>query len=908
MLAGAVGLGAAAFFDPLLVASPLFDKALFALVAGGISSEAGAIADALSSNRGSNLTIRQPAAYRQIVYGQQRVGGVLIYASTTGSHHDQYNHIFVLAGHTIDSYVNLYLDGRRVYWAVGSQGNISRNGINFGGYADPNTHKDEGNNKYSFGSFVYCEARFGDQAQGDVISALTANDPNWIAGPSGSPYVGGCAYLYLKTEYDANQFPSPPEIRVTLNGKNNIWDPRTNTYGYTANWALCVADVLLNPEYGLGESQSAINVPQLIAAANICDEQVPLAAGGTEARYTLNGTFNTSQGPGDMLQKMMSAAAGRISNVGGQWFIFPGAYVGPSLSYDMSSVIEDAPIVWNSHRSAAQLYNRVKGTYIAPNFPYAVAGNVYDGNGFWDGTRQNEFDYEWQRTDYPQYACDPGHGYAADAYLAQDGNVPLYYDLNLDCTISVATAQRLAKIELMRNRFQGSGSFTLNLSGLRLQPNDVFTMTFAPFGWANKIMEVTNLQFATVYGEGPPRPAVQVSFQETDPSIYAWSPREEQTPTGQPASLTMFSYQTEVPGGPIGLIDNASTAIAGPDGVVRPRIQVSWVQPADAFVTQIQIQVQAAGSSGWSDAGMADYGNTIAYVGDVVAGASYSIRIRSLTAKGAPSAWITVGPYTVSNTFSQINSSGVAPGLIYNAPNTATIDSIVNGSTATVRVYGPGGDGTAYTQILGGQTLTLPGAHLTGQSFATTYVVQWSTVTSSYLISPAGSSSDSLIYIGSVTTVASSGTGGSGGGGGRGSGCTVRGTLLITPEGAVSNELLKARFDTGATVYLQGRRGPERLVRAQWVTFDEYQEIRVDGYTTFCCSVTHTLLAEDTGEHRHCAKIPCGTRVDTLTGYETMRRRTIHDTVEVLKIEISGPSHEYLVEDGVWTHNIVKGP
>src|SRR5580698_6364982 len=97
LIAGVIGAElVTAMFDPALTVNPMFQKAMFAIGAMGVSMEAGAIAQALTSNRGMNITTRQTAANRQIIYGQQRVGGVIIYNSTTGSSHDQWNAIIVL--------------------------------------------------------------------------------------------------------------------------------------------------------------------------------------------------------------------------------------------------------------------------------------------------------------------------------------------------------------------------------------------------------------------------------------------------------------------------------------------------------------------------------------------------------------------------------------------------------------------------------------------------------------------------------------------------------------------------------------------------------------------------------------------------------------------------------------------
>ena len=318
MLGAAVGMGALAFFNPALLASPIFDKVWASLIIGGISMEAGAIAQALTQNRGTNITTRQPASFRQVIYGTQRVGGVLVYASTTGSHKDQYNRIIVLAGHEINAIESLYLDGRLVYWDQGSPGNITRNGVNFGGNANGTTYSGPNGQRYNFGGLVYCEYYGGDQTSaanttpgGGFSTGLQANDPVWSPSASGVPYLGGCAYAYLKIEYDENMFPSDPEIRFTIQGKNTIYDPRTGTRGYSDNWALIVNDVLADPQFGLGLDYATwINNAQLIAAANVCDEQVGLAAGSSESRYKCHFHYDTSLDPGSVLETIMPRRSG----------------------------------------------------------------------------------------------------------------------------------------------------------------------------------------------------------------------------------------------------------------------------------------------------------------------------------------------------------------------------------------------------------------------------------------------------------------------------------------------------------------------------------------------------------------------------------------------------------------------
>lgn len=163
-----------------------------------------------------------------------------------------------------------------------------------------------------------------------------------------------------------------------------------------------------------------------------------------------------------------------------------------------------------------------------------------------------------------------------------------------------------------------------------------------------------------------------------------------------------------------------------------------------------------------------------------------------------------------------------------------------------------------------------------------------------------------------VSTAASGGTG-SGSGGGRTGGvggppisCTVWGTELQTPSGAVSNVTLKERFDAGEDVFLLGRNGPERIKHAEWVTVPEYFAIEVEGFRAFGCSGSHMVLTED-GYH-WVSHVAGGTPVATVDGFRRLRKHRIRAKADVLRIELEGPSHEYLVVQGVWTHNIKLYP
>ena len=702
LLGAAAGLEvAASLYDPALLFSPTFQKIAFSIAMAGATMEAGAIASALTSNRGMQITTRQPAANRQIIYGQQRVGGVMVYNSATGGSHDQLNFVIVLAGHEVHSIENLYLDGRQVHWQVGSNGNSTRNGVNFGGIADNGTYTGPDGLPYNFGgtghSGIYCEARYGDQLEGDVIAALTANDPNWAASGGNSPWLGGCTYVYLKIEYSSSVFPQQPEIRFTVNGKSNVWDPRTSTYGYTSNWALIAADMISDTEYGIGDP---VNQAQLIAAANVADEQIVVEAlsGQTEAQYSCNTHYDTGTTPGDALQSIMSGANGGVSNIGGEWYIWPDYWQGPSFAFDQK-VLTATP-QWKPYRSARDLINRVNGTYTAPTYPFNVAGNLYDKNGFYNGQLQNNFPFAFQTTNFPQYAADTLHGFASDEYLTADGGIERPLELALPSVLSVTQAQRVAKLNLEHNRLQGEGTLEMGLAAYVMQPKDVFTFTFPALGWTAKTLEVTSVSYRVDEDQASGAQCIRVSYgvRETAASVYEWTPSlEELTVYDVPASPVQ-SPLTPAPPTNMSLTSGAATATIGVDGTIVPRIEVQWDTPQDIKTTQIQIQYQPVGSSVWLTSPSVDVSLNLAYISGVVAGQAYNVRIRSFRSSGAVSDWVVESGYTVSITLPVTFAiNPIAPGiLIAEAPTSTTADILVppfmaNVGTASVLCL-PAGD------------------------------------------------------------------------------------------------------------------------------------------------------------------------------------------------------------------------
>ena len=670
--------GIALFFvaPELLITDAVYtflSSAAVAIGTTGISLTLAGVAQALQAGPSAPFSVRQAAAPRQIVYGQCRVAGIVLYISTTNNGHDL-NQVIAWGGHRFSSIDTIYIDGRATH-------------IGAGGADNGNTYQDDSGNNYSFGSAVHVFHSPGT-VPGTYFSDLGSRDSKWTSDCT----LDGIAASYVRCTFDANKFSGMPGIKANVHGKSDIWDPRTQTNGYSNNAALIICDLLCNSDYGVGCNYATeIDEVQLIAAANLCDEQVALANGASESRYTLNGFFDTSSTPGDTLDAMLACCEGRISYSGGRWKIYPAAFYGSGLQFSSNDFA--GPIKWAPRRKYRDLINTVRATYVSPKYPYAIVGYNQDNKdpNVWSG--------QWQPTDIPEYAQDSGHGYSSDANLAADGGVKLYGQRSYRFVTSVAMAQRLAKIFLMRNRLQGSGTLQMQLSAYQCLAQDVITVTFPALNWTNKYLEVQTMRFTPKIGSTAtsasgnaesPSLYVELDVIETDPSVYFWSIAEERGVLNTASPQISISQQPNPPTSLV-LESGADSAVIGTDGVVIPRIHASWIEPDDPFVQSgglVELQYQSVGQA-WVGIHL---GPTITdyFITGVVTGHQYNVQIRSLRPGGAASGFMSAGPHTVSSTqsvFSTTNISGLgalatrnyvdfASGVIQGAGALATQSSV----------------------------------------------------------------------------------------------------------------------------------------------------------------------------------------------------------------------------------------
>ena len=172
----------------------------------------------------------------------------------------------------------------------------------------------------------------------------------------------GIAYIYARLTYDTDAFPNGiPNISAIVQGKK-VLDTRTSSTAFSTNPALVLRDYLTDAKYGLGASADEIDTTSFNAAANVCDETVALAAGGTEKRYEAHGVIDTENQPKQIIEEILSSMAGSLYYSGGKWYLKAGAYTAPSDTLTEDDLM--GAITINTKPSRRDNFNAVKGVFL----------------------------------------------------------------------------------------------------------------------------------------------------------------------------------------------------------------------------------------------------------------------------------------------------------------------------------------------------------------------------------------------------------------------------------------------------------------------------------------------------------------------------------------------------------------
>lgn len=437
---------------------------------------------------GNPITMsRDAAAARRVIYGQTRVSGPIIFAHVAGEKNSDLHLVIALAGHKLAEIGQILINDEIVDLDVDGNATTSK-----------------------YVGKLRVRKWLGDQTTADAL-LVTESGGLWTS----AHVCQGVACIYAKLVFDQEVFPQGiPNISAIVKGRE-VYDPRVDATAWTDNPALCALDYMRDTDVGFAAEDGEIDYASHAAAANVCDEAVTLAAGGTEKRYRCAGVFATDGEPASIIEQLVGTMSGTMVYSGGKFALKAGAYEIPTIEFDESHL--RGPIQFQTDSSRRDVCNIVKGTYTS-------APDLY------------------QPRDFPQWV---------DAAAVTADAEEITRDLALDWVHSASQAQRLAAIEERASRLGGTIILQCNLSGLRVQVGDTITIKNTRFGWtAGEVFKVVQFKFSA--GDGAV--GVDLTCRRTASSVYAWASTSEAAvtpgavPNGGPGIYTIPTAGDATPG------------------------------------------------------------------------------------------------------------------------------------------------------------------------------------------------------------------------------------------------------------------------------------------------------------------------------------------------------------------------
>jgi hypothetical protein len=272
---------------------------------------------------------------------------------------------------------------------------------------------------------------------------------------------------------------------------------------------------------GLGLPPARINLQQFAAAANVCDENIALQAGGTQKRYQGAGLFADNSPPFEVMEAFASSVAGWWDDSSGRIGLFPAVndLAGPLVQFGDDDILSG--VEWDPFPEITEVYNVARGVNPDPRLPA-----------------------NFQPTDYPEVR------------IASTDGIDRFLQANFALVQDKARAQRLAKQALQRAQYRGVARLTLGIRAWQIYRGQPIALSFGGLGWSQKLFRVESWA-AQLDG------SVIVTLREENASIYLWD--REEAPSPAPATPVVYDPKNNpflvTVGSQIGVDDGATRNI-----------------------------------------------------------------------------------------------------------------------------------------------------------------------------------------------------------------------------------------------------------------------------------------------------------------------------------------------------------
>lgn len=315
---------------------------------------------------------------------------------------------------------------------------------------------------------------------------------------------------------------------VTLTGRwSLLFDPRNPshdplnpaTWEWSDNQALAKLDMAMHRDC-LALPPTRIDMGSFRRGADICDEPIPLKAGGTEPRYRVAGVWEANGGtPVDYIQDVIRAGMSDLQEVtqgDRRRFVYiPGKFTPPIMTLRDSAVAEgDVEI---ASPEAGGVLNCAVVNFLAPQ-------------------------RNWEQTPLPEYvnaaalAEDSHGGFERKATLEED----------LKWVPSAGQAARIAKRSVLLSRPERIITAPFLRAALFAHASAVIRLEAPTRPYLDGVFRVLSWGLALITEDeaaGTYRLQINLRLQEFGPEVDAWSPEEEPEVEAAPAQTAVKRVQ-----------------------------------------------------------------------------------------------------------------------------------------------------------------------------------------------------------------------------------------------------------------------------------------------------------------------------------------------------------------------------
>lgn len=552
----------------------------------------------------------------KIIFGETAVGTDMRFWETYGTGNNGHVQVFASACHEMTSFGNLYLDEKPVSFtgndATGTfAGLLSRRmvlkGISGAGIA------------------------LGTGTRWTVNSAMT-----------------GCSWFALIWTYNAEKLPQGIPSRITQVGKGaKVYDPRRDstrggvgshraddpaTWEYTPldskgqpigrNNALQMLAYTLGIKAkqpvtnlwvlrgGRGADPADIDFDTFIAAANACEAE----GWYSDCILSTGDSHSTNEGI------LEAAAGGELLDTGGRF----SYYVSTDDTANVAATFTEGDIIgdidWQPQNPMGEQYNELPGTFTDPTALFQ--------------TRPLPLCYD-------------------DTYYAEDGYKKRAEPEKLAAVQDANQGQKLLRRKLRRSRFQGVFTASFNLRGLKVRNKSIVKLTFAPFGWTEKLFRVAQQGIAHNGG-------IQLILEEESPLIY-----NEVAPVICPPIDTGEGGDARAKIAVSTLTATATGVISGTSA--RDAVRLAWAQPP-AVVSRTEIRYKKIGDANYTPWPQVANDILDATIEPLLPNTAYTFEVRHVTAWDVPGDWSVINRTT--------NAVTVSPAGLLVYSNGQTVESL----------------------------------------------------------------------------------------------------------------------------------------------------------------------------------------------------------------------------------------